>query len=163
MRRVLEEVIPERCERSRESISLELDGMLSRFERALLERHLRSCASCRAFAVDVRAQTAQLRAAPLEAPPVLADIPPARVRTAGRRAAGFAGAVAVSVVAALISFAPVGDQRTAAMAQTPPNSALLAVVPAAPTANATFEVGRLRLVSAASADGPVRGLYGVPA
>lgn len=154
---------PERCERFRESISLGLDGMLSRFERALLERHLRSCASCNAFAADVREQTAQLRAAPLEAPPVLADIAPPRVRTVRRRAAGFASAVAVAGLAALVSFTPAGEQQKTAVAHGSPNSALLAVVPAQPTASLTIEVPRLRLVSAASADGPVRGYYGVPA
>lgn len=153
---------PERCERFRESISLGLDGMLSRFERALLERHLRSCASCNAFAADVREQTAQLRAAPLEAPPVLADIPAPRVRTVRRRAAGLASAVAVASLAALVSLTPAGEQQKTAATHTP-NSALLAVVPAAPTANESFQIGRLRLVSAASADGPVRGYYGVPA
>jgi predicted anti-sigma-YlaC factor YlaD len=156
-------VVPERCERFRESISLGLDGMLSRFERALLERHLRSCASCCAFAADVRAQTAQLRAAPLEAAPALGDFAPPRVRTLRRRAAGLVGAVAVTAVAALVSFTPPGDQREVGVAHTFPNSALLAVVAEAPTANATFEVGRLRLVSPASADGAVRGYYGVPA
>jgi predicted anti-sigma-YlaC factor YlaD len=156
-------VIPEQCERFRESISLGLDGMLSGFEHALLERHLGSCGPCRAFAYDVRSQTAQLRAAPLEAAPVLADCAPRRARTVRRRAAGFAGAVAVACMAALVSLAPVDNQRDAAVAHTSPNSALLAVVAEAPTANATFEVGRLRLVSPTSADGAVRGFYGVPA
>jgi predicted anti-sigma-YlaC factor YlaD len=156
-------VVPERCERFRESVSLGLDGMLSRFERALLERHLRSCASCRAFAAEVRAQTARLRAAPLEVPPAFADIVPPRVRTLRHRAAGLAGAVAVAAMAALMALTPAGDQHHAVVANTSPNSELLAVVPEAPTANASFQVGRLRLVSAASADGAVRGYYGVPA
>ena len=156
-------MVSERCERFRESISLGLDGMLSRFERALLERHLRSCPPCRAFAVDVRAQTAQLRAAPLETPPALARFAPQRSRTVRRRAAGFAGAVAVAAVAALVALTPAGDQQNATVAHGSPNSALLGVVPQTPSVNATFEVGRLHLVSAASADGAVRGYYGVPA
>jgi predicted anti-sigma-YlaC factor YlaD len=154
-------VVPERCERFRESSSLDLDGMLSGFEQRLLDVHLRSCASCRVFADSVREQTAQLRAAPLEAPPVLTNVAHRRARTLRNRTAGFAAAVAVAAVGALISLAPAGDRQTAA-AHTP-NSELLAVVPEAPTPDAAFEIGRLHLVSAASADGPVRGYYGVPA
>jgi predicted anti-sigma-YlaC factor YlaD len=156
-------VVPERCERFRESISLGLDGMLSTFERTLLERHLRSCSGCRGFAADVGAHTARLRAAALEEAPQFAAGLPARPRTVRHRAAGFAGAVAVAVVAALISFTPAGDQRDASEAHAAPNTSLLAVVPERPTANATFDVPRLRLVSAAAADGPIRGYYGVPA
>jgi predicted anti-sigma-YlaC factor YlaD len=154
-------VVPERCEQFRESTSLDLDGLLSRFERALLERHLRSCASCRAFAGEVSEQTRQLRAAPLEAPPLLANVAHRRARTLRRRTAGFAAAVAVAAIGALISLAPAGDQQ--ATAAHTPNSELLAIVPEAPTPNATFDVGRLHLVSAANADGAVRGYYGMPA
>jgi hypothetical protein len=164
MKCVLEDVVPERCDRFRESISLNLDGMLSTFERALLGRHLRGCAPCRAFSVEVTAQTARLRAAPLEASLVSVDIAPPRGRTVRRRAAGLAGAVAVAVLAALTSLTPAGDRNaTVAASDTSPNSALVTVIPAAPTANATFQVGRLRLVPSSSADGPVRGYYGVPA
>jgi predicted anti-sigma-YlaC factor YlaD len=56
----------QRCERIREWISLELDGELSRIERALVERHLDTCPECSAFAVHVDAFTDALRAAPLE-------------------------------------------------------------------------------------------------
>jgi predicted anti-sigma-YlaC factor YlaD len=156
-------VVPERCERFRESVSLGLDGMLSTFERALLERHLRRCASCQAFAADVRAHTKRLRAAPLVAPPPLAGVAPARARLLRRRATGLAGAVAVGLVAALVSLTPAGEHRNAVVAQPSSNEALLKVVPATPTANATFQIPRLRLVAASSADGPVRGYYGVPA
>ncbi|HVU76549.1 MAG TPA: zf-HC2 domain-containing protein [Gaiellaceae bacterium] len=156
-------VVPERCERCRQSISLELDGMLSRFERALLERHLRSCTSCRSFALDVRRQTARLRAAPLVAAPGLAEVVPPRVRTGRRRAVGFVGAVAIAATAALITLTPSAQRRESVSGQTTPNSSLLAVVLEAPTASVPFEVGRLRLVSPASADGAVRGYYGVPA
>jgi predicted anti-sigma-YlaC factor YlaD len=155
-------VVPERCEQFRESTSLDLDGMLSKFERRLLDVHLESCAACRAFAGEIREQTAQLRAAPLEAPPVLTNVAHPRSRTLRHRTAGFAAAVAVAAIGALISLAPDGDRQSASAGHTP-NSELLAVVPEAPTPNATFEIGRFHLVSAASADGPVRGYYGVPA
>jgi hypothetical protein len=137
--------------------------MLSRFERALLDRHLRSCTSCRSFAVDVRRQTARLRAAPLLAAPGLAEVVPPRVRTGRRRAVGFVGALAIAAAAALVTLTPSAQRdETAATAPTP-NSSLLAVVPEAPTAAGTFDVGRLRLVSPTSADGAVRGYYGIPA
>lgn len=136
--------------------------MLSTFERALLQRHLRKCASCRAFAADVTANTEQLRAAPLAAAPRFAGVAPARSRLLRRRATGLVGAVAVGLVAALVSFTPAGDQRST-VSRTSPNEALLAVVPEAPSATSTVDVPRLRLVSASSADGAVRGYYGVPA
>lgn len=156
-------MVPERCERFRESVSLGLDGMLSRFERTLLDRHLRSCAGCRRFADELTAYTARLRVAPLEEAPRFAAELPSRARPVRRRAAGLAGSVAVAVVAALVSFAPAGDQRNASAPGTASNSSLLKVVPESPTANASFDVPRLRLVSASYADGPVRGYYGVPA
>ena len=136
--------------------------MLSTFERALLQRHLRKCASCQAFAVDVTSHTELLRAAPLAEAPQFAGVAPTRSRLIRRRMTGLAGAVAVGLVAALVSFTPAGDQQSA-IARTSPNEALLAVVPESPSATSTVDVPRLRLVSASSADGAVRGYYGVPA
>ena len=57
---------PQRCDRVREWISLELDGELSRFERVLVDRHVDSCEGCAAFSADVRAFTGALRTAPVE-------------------------------------------------------------------------------------------------
>jgi anti-sigma factor RsiW len=54
------------CDRFREQVSLSLDGELSQLERRMLDAHLARCASCSAFADDVRAFTEDLRAAPLE-------------------------------------------------------------------------------------------------
>lgn len=54
------------CERAREQVSLSLDGELSQLERRLLDAHLARCAACSAYAVDVAAFTAEMRAAPLE-------------------------------------------------------------------------------------------------
>ena len=47
--------------------------MLSTFESALLDRHLRGCPDCSSFAVDAQEQTRLLRSALLEQPtrPVL--------------------------------------------------------------------------------------------
>lgn len=138
--------------------------MLSRFERALLERHLRSCVGCRGFSAEVREQTARLRAAPLLPAPALVDLVPASPRARRRRAAGFAGAALAAAAAALVTLTPaVQRHETTGAAAITPNTSLLAVVAEAPSVTVPFDVGRLRLVSPASADGPVRGYYGVPA
>ncbi len=91
---------PKVCDRARTYVSLRLDGELSEFERALLESHLESCGSCRAFAIEAADITAELRAAALhrlERPIVL----PARVHAGLRRLqVGAAAAVVVTVVGA---------------------------------------------------------------
>jgi ferric-dicitrate binding protein FerR (iron transport regulator) len=60
------EIRPKSCERAAQFVSLELDGELSRFERAMLKRHLQRCAPCAAYARDVTGLTELLRAAPVE-------------------------------------------------------------------------------------------------
>lgn len=136
--------------------------MLSSFERALLERHLHGCAECRAFAADVSAQTAQLRAAALVPAPKFGSVAGARARRFRRRASGVAGAVAVACVAALVSLTPAVDRRSAFESPVAPDSALLAAVPEQPTASASFDLPRLKVISASLADGAVRGYFGVP-
>jgi predicted anti-sigma-YlaC factor YlaD len=54
------------CDRTREAVSLSLDGNPSAFERHLVAAHLARCESCRKFERDARSTTALLRAAPLE-------------------------------------------------------------------------------------------------
>jgi predicted anti-sigma-YlaC factor YlaD len=54
------------CERARQWASVELDGELSSFERALLADHLSRCPDCRAFRASVAGFTAELREAPHE-------------------------------------------------------------------------------------------------
>jgi predicted anti-sigma-YlaC factor YlaD len=54
------------CERARQWASVELDGEISTFERALLADHLGKCPECRAFSADVAGLTEALRAAPYE-------------------------------------------------------------------------------------------------
>ncbi len=156
------DVIPESCDRFRASISLGLDDMLSRFETRLLERHLDACPDCQAFAADVTEQTARLRAAPLVQAPPLAEIGRAPSHR-GRRVVAFATAGAAAVIAALVTLAPPADNRHAVSEHPVSNNVLLAVVAKQPTANATIVVPRVQVVSPASADGPVRGYYGVPA
>jgi predicted anti-sigma-YlaC factor YlaD len=88
------------CHRTRERISLNLDGELSPHESALLERHLSYCSECVLFADDVRHQTGLLRAAPLEQPPPFA-IP--RWATARRFSVRVGAAVASTAAAALVA------------------------------------------------------------
>jgi predicted anti-sigma-YlaC factor YlaD len=88
------------CHRTRERISLDLDGELSLHESALLERHLSYCSDCAFFADDVRHQTGLLRAAPLEQPPPFA-IP--RWATARRFSVRVGAAVASTAAAALVA------------------------------------------------------------
>lgn len=77
--------------------------MLSMFEGRLLDRHLRGCASCRAFSADAVEQTRSLREAPLEQleHPVELVLPSRRqpVRAAG---VVFAGAFAAALAAVVL-------------------------------------------------------------
>lgn len=57
---------PRNCERARAWVSLRLDGEISELEDALLEAHLRRCASCREFEDSVRRVVVVLRSQPLE-------------------------------------------------------------------------------------------------
>ena len=84
------------CERTARSVSLDLDGELSRFERVLLARHLGSCTSCAAEAERIIALTHYLRAAPLE--PVTAPIVVTRPRSRVGRVVQSAVAVAALAV-----------------------------------------------------------------
>lgn len=87
-----------RCDRIREWISLELDGELSRIERALVERHLAVCADCTAFAADVHGFTNALRAESLEALSRPVELP-SRTRVSLRSfQVGAAAAIAVVAV-----------------------------------------------------------------
>jgi predicted anti-sigma-YlaC factor YlaD len=141
--------------------------MLSTFEAALLERHLRRCASCRAFAASAETQAQLLRGAALEqlSRPVLI---PTRGRPAvARRGSllGVAGGIAAAAAAAIFVLGPgTSGNRTG----TPTRSAvrggstMLAVFSAQPTASKSIDIPRLRVEPATAADGPVHGLYGVP-
>jgi hypothetical protein len=94
-------ILSEVCHRTRQQVSLRLDTEVSELEEALVASHLRKCAACRAFAMDLQALTESLRAAPLEEPSVRFQLPrrPARF---GVARAGTAAAAAISVVGALI-------------------------------------------------------------
>jgi anti-sigma factor RsiW len=70
------------CSRARFWASLRLDDQLSELEAAMLDAHLRSCPSCRAFTAGADQTTADLRSAPLE-PHALVSLSVPR-RRAGR-------------------------------------------------------------------------------
>jgi predicted anti-sigma-YlaC factor YlaD len=57
---------PHSCDRARAWVSLRLDDEISELEDALLEAHLRRCATCREFEASVRGTVLALRARPLE-------------------------------------------------------------------------------------------------
>jgi predicted anti-sigma-YlaC factor YlaD len=86
------------CERTREWISLELDGELSEFEGALMHAHLACCFECREFETEISAITTQLRAEALEALPGRVALP--RIRRRPLRTVQVAAAAAVVFAAA---------------------------------------------------------------
>ena len=156
---------PARCDRSREAISLRLDGVLSLFESALLDRHLRGCADCRDFAAGAAAQTQLLRAAELEQPlrPVVIAAGRRQVR---RVAAGALTAVASVAAAAAVTLSPSGPSNSgSALSAAPPvetGAPVLVVVAANPSIGANETVPRLTMQPASVADGPVHGLFNTP-
>jgi predicted anti-sigma-YlaC factor YlaD len=136
--------------------------MLSSFETVLLDRHLRGCESCRAFAASAELQTRLLRSATLERPSTSVALPRQAAR-ARRGLAGMLTAAALAGAAALVVVSPVtldrssATQRTAARAP----ATVVALVSAVPTPAAGVDVPRLR-VQPALTDGPVHGLFSLP-
>jgi hypothetical protein len=159
-------VRPARCDRSREAISLRLDGVLSLFESALLDRHVRRCADCREFAAGAAAQTQLLRSAALEQPLRPVAIPVGRRRHVRRVAAGALTAVASVAAAAAVTLSPGGPQsRTSALSASPAietGAPVLVVVAANPSLGVHETVPRLTMQPASVADGPVHGLFNTP-
>jgi predicted anti-sigma-YlaC factor YlaD len=92
------EIRPAKCERAAQFVSLDLDGELSRFERAILTSHLRRCPSCAEHAQRVAEVTTLVRATPLEQIR-LSSLPQGRRRI--RHAAPTAMAAAAVAMAAL--------------------------------------------------------------
>jgi anti-sigma factor RsiW len=94
-----------RCDRARAWASLRVDDELSQLESALLDAHLRECATCRAFAARIAASTAAVRKAGLQQlpHPVLVSVPRRRAHR------GVAGAfVAAAMLAATAAGAVFG-------------------------------------------------------
>src|SRR5437588_8231973 len=89
------------CERSREWISLRLDGELSELAEKMLESHLARCAACRTFESDVEATSRVVRTASLERPEHPIALPRGRRRMLIRPV----GAVAAPAAAGALRFA----------------------------------------------------------
>lgn len=149
----------ESCDRYRTYASLRLDDQLSRFEQALLDRHLETCAACQVFAADIAEQAHLLRASEL-VQPALSFNPkkPGRAHPARVVGAALALAAAAAVVLPFVtSVGPAGQGSNAEASSTP----LLQAYLATPTASASLQVPRVRLVPASMLDGPVRGSHGI--
>jgi len=139
--------------------------MLSVFESALLDRHLRGCASCKAFAVSVEAQAALLRAAPLAELERRVVIPASPARRIGRTAVGVLSAsLAAAAAAAVFIFSGAGSTTNGPSTLTAARGApVMVTFAASPSpASATVEVPRLRVQPASIADGPVHGIFNEP-
>ena len=142
--------------------------MLSTFEAALLDRHLRRCVDCRAFAADLSAHTALLRGAELEQPSRRVELPTRRAGTVRRGALGMfaAGAAAAAVALALVTAG--GREQSANVSATASvhdpgvGKPVLVVVPARPSLTVSETVPRLKVRPASIADGPVHGLFSLP-
>jgi predicted anti-sigma-YlaC factor YlaD len=103
------------CERSREWISLRLDGELSELAEKMLESHLARCAACRAFESDVEVTSRLVRTAPLEQPEHPIALPRRR-RPALFRPAGAVAATAAAVALGFAAFLNLPSSGTLAAA-----------------------------------------------
>jgi predicted anti-sigma-YlaC factor YlaD len=101
------------CERSREWISLRLDGELSELAEKMLESHLARCVECRAFESSAAAATAFVRTAPLELPEQPVALPRGR-RLAFVRPVGAVAATAAAVALGLAAFVNLPSSGTLA-------------------------------------------------
>jgi anti-sigma factor RsiW len=97
---MLTPIPPTECSRARESTSAQLDGELSELGSARLSAHLRDCPACAAYALELGAIAARLRAAALEQPARPIELPQ-RLRRFQVTARAAAAAVAVAAGASL--------------------------------------------------------------
>jgi ferric-dicitrate binding protein FerR (iron transport regulator) len=112
---------PRNCERARAWVSLRLDEEISELEDALLEAHLRRCASCRKFEESVRSMVVVLRSQPLEEidHPVVVSGRRRLPMRPGAVASAAAALAAVVGVATVLSTQPTKRPPTPAPAPTP--------------------------------------------
>jgi Putative zinc-finger len=108
------------CDRARQAVSLDLDGELSQLELAFLERHVRRCEPCAAFATELRGVSEQLRAAPLLPLARPIELPlRRRVGLSARRVGAWAGAGAAAAAALLAVMVLPAQQRVHRIGPTP--------------------------------------------
>jgi len=105
------ELRPAKCEQAAQFVSLDLDGELSQFERALLDRHLSRCARCAQEAHRTRAVTTQLRSQSLEQMSVPVGVSRRRTRLSVVQSVGAVAAVAVVAVGGTWLGLSMSDQR----------------------------------------------------
>ena len=130
------------CDRARTWASLELDGELSEFERALLDSHVETCARCAVVVSEMRAFTETLRAAPLERPaaPVFAGRGPAASGRGTRVVTRIA--IAATLAALAGGLGALTGMRADAPAERAPVPTDLALLPA--SASESLEVREQR-------------------
>lgn len=87
------------CDRARSWAALAPDGELSELERKLLGSHLTRCGACSAFAAEVAAVAADLRASALQPLPRPVTIPTWHRRPVSASFRGVAAAAAVAAMA----------------------------------------------------------------
>lgn len=119
------------CERTREYVSLEVDGELSEFEHGFLVAHLRYCGECRLYRSEIHALARHIRTAPPEvlAHPIRLPVYVAsRPTVLARVQLGVAAALAIAVVGTAslmtLSIAPPASpdgQETISSSPTDPN------------------------------------------
>jgi anti-sigma factor RsiW len=88
------------CEQAARLISLELDGVLGRRERVVLDRHLGRCPDCAHLKETIGTLTTILRLAPPERPPAPVSIPERASARPARRARALASILVLGAIAA---------------------------------------------------------------
>jgi predicted anti-sigma-YlaC factor YlaD len=94
------------CERTRAAAALEVDGVLSQLELAVLDAHVARCADCSTFRREIAELTAALRDAPAEPFRAQLMLP---YRRRARRAVTRVAAVAATVAVGLVSLSTATD------------------------------------------------------
>jgi len=99
------------CLQAREAASARLDDELSELETARLEAHLRECAACSVYALELSAIAESLRSADLEQPQLDLTLPRRRALPGVRAAAAVAAVVAVGAASAFAVGHGLGSSR----------------------------------------------------
>ena len=100
------------CHRSREWISLRLDGELPELSAKMLDAHLERCPECRAFEEGVAAAMHLVRTTPLEHPEQPVTLPRGRRLAFQTRRLGAAVAAAAAVAVGVVAFLNVPSSST---------------------------------------------------
>jgi len=113
---------PTACLKAREAVSLQLDDELSELGSARLAAHLRRCERCSAYAQELAAVAAGLRAAPLEQPSAPVAMPAQWRRRAPWMPAAAAAAAVAALAAGSLLLGPI-KHRPASLTVSPGRSA----------------------------------------